>query len=305
MTGLETIEQGLALARAEHAATRGELETAVGLLSQARQRIAELEAQLPPPLPPTIFGLSKPGNTPGLGLPIPATRLFFQPGERPTELLGDNLRAFQSVESGGLVWISIKERAGAWFDELLSDMERLFPDILIFATANHEPREFWESGRWAEWESRQESFEDVLEGHSAVQGWTIVEGSWIGKDDRYAEGLLRQRQGYGMDSYHPRIGEPIEPLRPPAEIHVPRIEWAKARGKDQVAVGETGVGRLAAVTTGPQTPEQVQTEWARENRETLTRPDVPAALWWNSGGGGPFGTGCRLSLAGGNAWLGR
>lgn len=261
-------------------------------------RIAELEARL---RPPTVFGTSRPDLTPGLTWPVPAVRTYLQPRQRPTAVTADAglRRAFAQVSGSGLVWLSIKEDAGTWLDLLLTDAEARFPDVTIIATADHEPKSgWWDTGRIAEWQARQAALEDVLADHPSVEGWTVVEGS-ASAVAGYWEAVVREKQGFGVDSYNPGIQSPRAYV-PPAEVHGPRFDRVRALGRTRTAVAETGTGVVAG-----DKGRAGQSRWVADNRAYLAgAEEVRAALWWNSGAGGPSGTGCTLTSAQMTTWFG-
>lgn len=281
------------------------MQAEIDALTAENARLEAALADCNPPPTATVFGASKPEQTPGLVLPVPGYRTYLQPGSRPTTVAGDTglITAFRSVPAtGGLVWFSIKEEAGDWLDSLLGNMGDLFGGVTVMATADHEPKDgWWDTGRMGQWQARQDSFEAVLGNHPKVEGWTVAEGSSLaaaGAGDAYWTAMLRARQGFGLDSYNGGIQTP-KAYKPVADVHGPRFKWITDHGKIP-AVGETGTG----VVQGD-TGRVGQTAWTVDNRAYMVEQKVRASLLWNSGTSGPLGTGCRLTATQMNLWLGR
>lgn len=249
-----------------------------------------------------ILGVSRPDNSAGFSGSTAAERTFLTPGQKPVSLAQASLmrNAVNRLEPGGTIWLSIKDRAGTWFDSLLDDIETKRPDVKIVATANHEPFDnynFRNAAEWGAWESLQDSFEAVLEDHPAVVGVTIVEAFHVpSRTPGYFDAVVRDAQRFGADSYNPGMGSPGRYV-PVAEVHGELTEWTHDVKGHKLYIGETGVGLVentVASAVG-------RSQWVRDNREYMLE-NADLACWWNSGGPGPMDS-CRLPLADLQAWL--
>lgn len=284
---------------ADNATLRGMNETQAQSLRAALaeiQRLRDLYEHR------AILGVSRPDNSAGFTGLTAAERTFFTPGQRPSSMAQASLlrNAVNRLENGGTIWLSIKDRAGTWFDALLDDIAAKRPDVKVVATANHEPFDnynFRNATEWAAWESLQDSFEAVLADHPDVKGVTIVEAFHVpSRTPGYFEAVQRDAQYFGADSYNPGMGSPGRYV-PPAEVHGELTEWTHEHKGHKLYIGETGVGLVQnTVESAVQ-----RSAWVKANREYMLE-NADLACWWNSGGPGPMDS-CRLPLADLQAWL--
>lgn len=261
-------------------------------ISTQAARIKALEAEL---RGPTIFGTSRP-----TGL-VPAVRHYFTPAQtatQPTHLTPSPTASFDACPPDGLVWVSFKG-AGPWLASWLDDARAKYPEKRIYVTVFHEPKEFYSGGTMAKaWLDAQATLEAIVDGRENVTAGTIVESG--PPDDAYWGAVLRDKQEFWLDSYNYGLGARNKRYADPAEVHGPRIQWVLDHGKTSTAIGETGTG----VVPGD-TDRSGQTGWVKANRDYLAGEPVTAAQWWNSGNGGPLGTGCQLTPEQLNVWLSR
>lgn len=297
------------LLTAEKVALEQQVAALSGQVLVLQTEVARLQALLDacenPVAVNTAFGFSRPDNT-WAGVddttnPVPdeykvsAFRTYLSPGQRPNRADSNSgiRRALRWLKDDGILWLSIKDEAGPWFDLLVRDILAVFPGR-VFLTARHEPHEFWagEGGlTLADYDRHQDSFEAVVEaiGDPRVEMWTIVEGYHTPtQTPGYWERMIRPKQKIGFDSYNagiqtPTVYEPVE------DVYSVCIDFAKAHGTEYTAFGETGTGVTPTDTDG-----SGREAWVADARAYLDGK-VEAALIWNQGG-------CTLTVPEAEFW---
>jgi hypothetical protein len=268
------------------------------ILSGLRADLAECREGNTPPASGTVFGTSRPDNTPGVVLPVPGVRTYLSTGQRPTTVESSSAlrRAYSQVAPDGQVWLSIKEEAGAWLSMLIARCRQDYPNVSILLTSDHEPYDGWyANNRVAQWHGRQDSLEATMEGVAGVTLVTVMEG-WHNesRSPGYWDAMYREEQQWGVDSYNPGIQTP-KAYVPPADVHGDVIAYAASKGKIAY-IGETGTGY-----TNP-TSLAARSQWVADNH-TYLDGKVAAAYWWNAGSDGPLGSGCKLTGSEMEVWL--
>jgi hypothetical protein len=283
-----------------------QLASSAALVQAQADQITQLEADLAacregntPPASGTVFGTSRPDNTPGVVLPVPGVRTYLQPGQRPTTVESSSAlrRAYSQVAPDGQIWLSIKEEAGAWLSMLIARCRQDYPDVSILLTSDHEPYDGWyANNRVAQWHGRQDSLEATMGDTPGVTLVTVMEG-WHNqqRSPGYWDAMYREEQQWGVDSYNPGIQTP-KAYVPPADVHGDVIGYAASKGK-VAYIGETGTGHTSATTVNQ------RSQWVTDNH-TYLDGKVNAAYWWNAGSDGPTGSGCKLTSTEMATWLG-
>jgi hypothetical protein len=269
------------------------------MLSELRADLAECREGNTPPASGTVFGTSRPDNTPGVQLPVPAVRTYLSTGQRPTTVESSSAlrRAYSQVAPDGQVWLSIKEEAGAWLSMLIARCREQYPNVSLLLTSDHEPYDGWyATNRVTQWQGRQDSLEATMGDTPGVTLVTVMEG-WHNqqRSPGYWDAMYREEQQWGVDSYNPGIQTP-KAYVPPADVHGDVIGYAASKGKIAY-IGETGTG-LTSTTTANQ-----RSQWVTDNHNYLDGK-VNAAYWWNAGNDGPTGSGCKLTATEMGVWLG-
>lgn len=241
------------------------------IITQLRDRIVELEAQLETPGDyGTLFGTSRP-HAIGGGYEVPVVRAYVSDGKRPTSYSAMTTEAQRAMElATHAIILSWKEAPGAWLGDLLDDLRNVFPELALIGCQNHEPFDnFTTVASRSEYHRRW----DVAAPMMLEAGWsssTILDGSHPESWDWFARPDVELN---GMDRYNPGIQTP-KAYVDPATVYGPYVDWLDGQPG---LIAETGTG----LVDGDDGSGRVA--WTKAAHDWLDGR-VKFAAWWSQGG---------------------